>query len=96
MPDDNIETSEQMRLLKDLLTGDEDLPLGQCLGLPNLPPGDYWVDIAGACVLCDVQPGTITGWLVKGGPARRPFPNPFRLMYRLYWKRSEIDLWLSD
>jgi predicted DNA-binding transcriptional regulator AlpA len=63
-------------------------------GLPEPPPGsDCWVDIAGAAVLTGAAPKTITSWLVRGGPARNPFPRARRFLYRLYWPKAEIDAW---
>jgi predicted DNA-binding transcriptional regulator AlpA len=69
------------------------VPAGRLYGLPELPDGDIWVDIAGAAALTGIAPRTITGWLARGGPHRNPFPQPDRIMYRLYWPRSEIESW---
>jgi hypothetical protein len=69
---------------------------GRLLGLPELADEDVWVDIAGAAALAHVNPKTITGWLTRRGPKRRPFPAPYRLLYRLYWRRSEIQGWLQE
>ena len=69
------------------------VPAGRLYGLPELPDGDIWVDIAGVAALTGVAPRTITGWLVRGGPLRNPFPQADRIMYRLYWPRSEIESW---
>jgi predicted DNA-binding transcriptional regulator AlpA len=69
------------------------VPAGRLYGLPELADGDIWVDIAGATALTAMAPRTITGWLARGGPRRNPFPQPDRIMYRLYWPRSEIESW---
>ena len=85
---------DQHRELRRAITEGRDLPAGPLLGLPELAGGDIWVDIAGAAVLARVKPRTITSWLARKGPKRRPFPTPHRILYRLYWKRSDIERWL--
>jgi len=80
--------------LVDTVREGRSLPAGRLLGLPELDDGDVWVDIAGAAAIAGVNPKTITGWLTRNGPKRRPFPAPHRLLYRLYWRRSEIEGWL--
>ncbi len=82
--------------LADALRAGRALPAGRLLGLPELPDDDVWVDIAGAAALSWVNPKTITGWLTRNGPKRKPFPRPHRLLYRLYWKRSVVVDWLRD
>ncbi len=74
----------------------ETIPVGRLWGLPDLGDSDMWVDIAGAAVLAQVKPKTLTGWLSRGGPKKRPFPAPTRLMHRLYWRRSTIEAWRQD
>lgn len=69
------------------------VPAGRLYGLPELPGGDCWVDMAGAAALTGVRPKTITSWLSRGGPVRNPFPIPRRLLYRLYWPRADIESW---
>ncbi|HZE33717.1 MAG TPA: hypothetical protein VE198_20085 [Actinoallomurus sp.] len=71
-------------------------PAGRLLGLPELPDGDVWVDIAGASAVSGVQPKTITGWLTRGGPKRCPFPSGYRFLYRLYWPLSAIEAWVAE
>ena len=66
---------------------------GPLLGLPELPGDDYWLDMAGATALTGIPPKTITSWLARGGPVRNPFPVPQRLLYRLYWRGTEIASW---
>lgn len=91
---EEIELSEHLTELRRIISEGSELPAGRLLGLPNLPDDDFWVDIAGAAALCNVRPSTITGWLSKSGPKRRPFPQPMRLHYRLYWPSSAIRRWL--
>ena len=69
------------------------VPAGRLFGLPELPGDDYWLDIAGATAVTGVPPKTITSWLARGGPVRNPFPSPRRLLYRLYWRATEITSW---
>lgn len=69
------------------------VPMGRLYGLPELPDNDYWVDTAGVAALTDIPPKTISSWLTRGGPTRNPFPAPLRLLYRLYWRGSEIASW---
>lgn len=89
-----VEVSRDIRFeeLRGALTNGAPVPAGRLWGLPDLE-GDVWVDIAGAAALAGVKPKTLTGWLTRGGPARRPFPPPTRMMYRLYWKRSAVESW---
>jgi hypothetical protein len=68
------------------------LPVGGLLGLPSLED-DVWVDIAGAAALAGVAPKTITGWLSRHGPVRKPFPSAHRYLYRLYWPAGAILAW---
>jgi predicted DNA-binding transcriptional regulator AlpA len=84
---------EQLRLLADALAAGEAVPTGRLLGLPNLTGDDYWVDTAGAAALLRVSPKTLTSWLSRGGPKSSALPRPHRLLYRLYWRRSELDAW---
>ncbi|WP_067828370.1 hypothetical protein [Actinomadura kijaniata] len=69
------------------------VPAGRLLGLPELPDGDVWVDIAGAAAITGLQAKTITGYLTKGGPKAAPFPAAHRFLYRLYWPLSEVEAW---
>ena len=69
------------------------VPAGRLFGLPELPGGDCWLDMAGATAVTGVPPKTITSWLARGGPVRNPFPSPQRLLYRLYWRSTEITSW---
>jgi hypothetical protein len=71
-------------------------PAGRLLGLPELPEGDVWVDIAGASAVTGVQPKTITGWLTRGQPKRLPFPSGYRFLYRLYWPLSVVEGWRDE
>jgi hypothetical protein len=71
-------------------------PAGRLLGLPELPDGDVWVDIAGAEAVTGILSRTITGWLARGGPKKAPFPAPHRFLYRLYWPLSTLEDWASD
>lgn len=71
-------------------------PSGRLLGLPELPDGDVWVDIAGAEAVTGVPARTITGWLTRGGPKKAPFPAPHRILYRLYWPLSKLEQWADD
>ena len=79
--------------LRDAAAAGAAVPAGRLYGLPELPAGDCWVDIAGAAMLARAAPRTISGWLARGGPARNPFPPPSRFLYRLYWPKTAIDAW---
>ncbi|HET9894592.1 MAG TPA: hypothetical protein VFQ44_06620 [Streptosporangiaceae bacterium] len=71
------------------------IPVGRLYGLPELPGGHCWVDMAGVAALTGVPPNTITSWLARGGPVRNPFPTPARILYRLYWPWPDIESWRS-
>lgn len=68
---------------------------GRLWGLPELPDGDAWADIAGASILTGREPRTITSYLARGNPRRNPFPPAHRILYRLYWPVSELRAWLD-
>ncbi|WP_143861332.1 hypothetical protein [Nocardia amikacinitolerans] len=68
-------------------------PAGRLLGLPELPAGDVWVDIAGTEAVTGIPSRTITGWLARSGPKKAPFPAPHRFLYRLYWPLSTVEEW---
>ncbi len=89
------ELSAHLSALKAALAAGAAVPAGRLLGLPELPRGGCWVDMAGAAALTEVPPKTITSWLTRGGPQRNPFPSPARIHYRLYWPRADIDAWRS-
>ena len=88
-----VELTTRIAVLSEAVRADRPVPAGRLYGLPELPDGDVWVDIAGVAALTGVPPKTITGWLVRGGPLRNPFPPADRIMYRLYWPRAEIESW---
>ncbi len=91
----DISLDEQYgRLVAALGTG-RPISAGRLLGLPELGEDDVWVDVAGAAAIAGVNPRTVTGWLARSGPKRQPFPSPYRLMYRLYWRRSAVEKWLD-
>lgn len=98
-PTEHVEVADLSELSRDLRyavrTGAE-VPAGRLWGLPELPTGECWVDMAGAAVLADVAPRTITSWLARGGPKLCPFPGGSRFMYRLYWPRSVITSWVQE
>lgn len=85
-------TAHASGLAKAVRTGSA-VPMGRLYGLPELPDNDYWLDTAGAAALTGIPPKTITSWLTRGGPIRNPFPAPRRLLYRLYWRGSQIASW---
>jgi RNA polymerase sigma factor (sigma-70 family) len=74
---------------------DGSLSAGPLLGLPALPPGDSWVDAAGLSMVVNVEPKTITSWLSRDRPPDNPFPRPMRLLYRNYWRLSDIVVWVN-
>jgi predicted DNA-binding transcriptional regulator AlpA len=90
---DPVQLAEHLIVLAEAVNSDQRVPAGRLLGLPELPDDDYWVDIAGAAAIVGVRPNTITSWLVRGRPARNPFPQPRRYLYRLYWPSAEIRAW---
>ena len=94
MNERSVTLAAQHQALLEALVEAQEVPAGRLLGLPELPNNDVWVDTAGAAALVRVNPKTITGWLARSGPKRRPFPSPHRLLYRLYWRRSDIEAWL--
>ncbi len=94
MNDRSVTLAVHYESLLEALARPDEVPAGRLFGLPELPDDDVWVDTAGAAALARVSPKTITSWLARKGPKRRPFPSPHRILYRLYWTRSEIEGWL--
>jgi hypothetical protein len=92
----SVTLAAQHQALVEALAEGKEVPAGRLLGLPELLDDDVWVDTAGAAALVRVNPKTITGWLARSGPKKQPFPSPHRLLYRLYWRRSDIEAWLRD
>ena len=88
-----IELAAHATALTEAIRAGTALPAGRLLGLPELPGDDYWLDMAGATAVTGVPPKTITSWLARGRPVRNPFPAPQRLLYRLYWRGTEITSW---
>lgn len=70
-----------------------ELSAGRVWGLPELPDDDCWVDIAGAAVILGRPVKTISAWLARNKPKTHPFPQGHRLLYRNYWRLSEIRAW---
>jgi hypothetical protein len=88
-----IELAAHASALTEAVRAGRTVPKGRLFGLPELPGDDYWVDTAGATAITGIPPKTISGWLARGGPARNPFPVPQRLLYRLYWRETDITSW---
>jgi hypothetical protein len=88
-----VELAAHATALAEAIHNGKAVPAGRLLGLPELPGDDYWLDMAGATALTGIPPKTITSWLTRGGPVRNPFPVPQRLLYRLYWRGTEITSW---
>lgn len=84
---------EQLAELAGVLRSGSPAPAGRLLGLPELPGDGLWVDIAGAAAVAGVAPKTITSWLARRAPKRRPFPAAHRLLYRLYWPLAAVQEW---
>jgi hypothetical protein len=89
----SIELAAHAAALAEAIRTGRAVPAGRLFGLPELPGDDYWLDMAGATAVTGILPKTITGWLARGGPVRNPFPVPQRLLYRLYWRATEITSW---
>lgn len=88
-----VELAAHATVLADAIRAGRAVPAGRLFGLPELPGDDYWLDMAGVTAITGIPPKTITSWLVRGGPARNPFPAPQRLHYRLYWRGTQITSW---
>lgn len=88
-----MDLEDHRRSLLETLTASREPAAGRLLGLPELGEDDCWVDIAGASVLLGVKPRTISSWLARSGPKPTPLPRPMRIMYRLYWRRSQLQDW---
>jgi hypothetical protein len=88
-----VELAAHAAALAEAIHTGKAVPAGRLLGLPELPGDDHWLDMAGATALTGIPPKTITSWLTRGGPVRNPFPVPQRLLYRLYWRGTEITSW---
>src|ERR1022692_4752046 len=92
---EHVELSDHISALNAAVGVGAVIPAGRLYGLPELPGGCCWVDMAGAAALTGVPPKTITSWLARRGPLRNPFPAPARILYRLYWPRPDIESWRS-
>jgi hypothetical protein len=88
-----IELAGHARALAEGIRAGRAVPAGRLFGLPELPGDDCWLDMAGVTAITGIPPKTITGWLTRGGPVRNPFPVPGRFLYRLHWRRTEIESW---
>ena len=89
----SVELQAQASALRQAIAAGGPVPAGRLFGLPELPGGEHWVDMAGASAITGAQPKTISSWLARGGPVRNPFPPPHRFLYRLYWRAAEISAW---
>jgi hypothetical protein len=89
----HIELAAHAIALAEAIRTGEAVPAGRLFGLPELPGEGYWLDMAGATATTGIPPKTITSWLARGGPIRNPFPDPQRLLYRLYWRGTEVASW---
>lgn len=88
--------NERIIDLAAMLKSEAPLEAGRLLGMPELPESDFWVDIAGANAMLQVPSRTITSWLARRGPQNCPFPQPHRILYRLYWRASELRRWHAE
>jgi hypothetical protein len=77
----SVDLADHAAALSAALTRGENEPAGRLLGLPELPEGDVWCDIAGASALSGV-PARDHHQLAK---PRRTEAQPDRILYRLYW-----------
>ena len=84
---------DQQQIITDALASGRSVPAGRLLGLPELERDDVWVDTAGAATLLRVSPKTLSSWLARHGPKSAPLPQPTRILYRLYWRRSDLAAW---
>ncbi len=89
----SVDLADHAAALSAAIARGEHVPAGRLLGLPELPEGDVWCDIAGASALSGAPARTITSWLSRGGPKRNPFPQPGRILYRLYWPSKAVREW---
>lgn len=87
------ELAARATVLTDAIRSGRAVPAGRLFGLPELPGDDYWLDMAGTTAITGIPPNTITSWLARGGPTRNPFPAPRRLLYRLYWRGTQVTSW---
>jgi hypothetical protein len=92
---DAVDLAEQRAELRQALAASV-APAGRLLGLPELPDGDVWCDIAGVSLLVDAAPSTISSWITRGKPNHNPFPLPdMRVLYRDLWRYRTIQEWLA-
>jgi hypothetical protein len=89
----HVELAAHATALAEAVRTGKAVPAGRLLGLPELNGGDHWLDMAGATAVTGIPPKTISSWLARGGPVRNPFPVPQRILYRLYWRGTEITSW---
>jgi hypothetical protein len=88
-----VDLDQQRESLAESIRHGRFVPAGRLLGLPELPDGDVWVDTAGASAVARAAPKTMSGWLARQRPRGNPFPQPTRVLYRLYWPLSAVSSW---
>lgn len=66
---------------------------GLVWGLPALPNGDMWADMAGATALLGMPSSTIRARLARTEKYARPIPRPIHCMDMLWFRLSELRAW---
>ncbi|TYB59811.1 hypothetical protein FXF51_32875 [Nonomuraea sp. PA05] len=62
--------------------------------LPDLTPGQGFLDTYGAARHIGIAASTIRSWTARGGPKHHPFPMPsLRHQRRNYWQVPVIERW---
>ncbi|WP_194829249.1 hypothetical protein [Nocardia sp. XZ_19_231] len=95
-PVEDLDLADRSAQIRQARASGEKPPAGRLLGLPELPDGDVWVDIAGVEAITEIPSRTVSGWMARGGPKKAPFPAPHRVLYRLYWPLSVLEQWHED
>lgn len=88
-----MDLADHAAALSAALARGESVPAGRLMGLPELPEGDVWCDIAG-CVCAFGSTGPDNYRLAEPqGTENNPFPQPNRILYRLYWPSKAVREW---
>ncbi|MEV4241339.1 hypothetical protein AB0J47_39970 [Nocardia sp. NPDC049737] len=94
-PAETVALADKVADLREAWQAGKPFAGGQLFGLPPLD-NDVWVDIAGASVITNLAPKTVTSFLSRGKPKSCPFPVPSKFLGRLYWPATVLLAWTTE
>jgi hypothetical protein len=66
-------------------------------GRPPRAPIGAWIGTQDVAIRIGVKPGTVRGWIARGGPKGHPLPPPDgSYRGRNFWQKSTIDAWKAE